>query len=218
MLEYLPLFLDGLSTTVWLSVLGSMVTVVVAFVLGLMRLSRSPLLSWPATAVVEISRGTSLFVQVFWLFYALPLVGIRWDAFAIGVFAIGINAGAFASEVVRASIQAVPRAQVEAAVALNVPRHKRFFRIVLPQAVVLMIPGMSNVVVDLIKATSFVSLITVTELTFQMTLYRVLTGDTTRSLLALLAAYYVLCTLAQWGFDALDRRMTRNLDVTRRAP
>jgi polar amino acid transport system permease protein len=115
---------------------------------------------------VELFRGSSLLVQIFYFFFVLPLIGIRLDPFTTGVVALGLNVGAYGSEVVRAAVLNVDPGQREAAIALNMPSGLAMRRVILPQAFVAMLPPFANLLVELLKGTSLVSLITLTEVSF----------------------------------------------------
>ena len=122
---------------------------------------------WLATVYVEVFRGTSALVQLFWLFFVLPQFGLTLAPFLVAVLALGLNVGAYGSEVVRGAILGVPRGQWEATTALNMTRAAALRRIILPQAFVAMIPPWGNLFIELLKATSLVSLITLSDLTFR---------------------------------------------------
>jgi polar amino acid transport system permease protein len=160
------LFWEGLWITVYATVLGTLLATAVALVLGLLELSRYVALRAIARTVVEFFRGTSLVVQLFWIVFALPVV----TGYRIGepemnaVIALGLNFGAYGAEVVRGSINAVPRPQREACTALNLTAVHRFRRVIFPQALPLMIPPAGNLVIQLIKSTPLVYLIGVVDL------------------------------------------------------
>ncbi|NGP45468.1 ectoine/hydroxyectoine ABC transporter permease subunit EhuC [Bacillaceae bacterium SIJ1] len=138
----------------------------IAFIAGLSRVSRSKIVRGMTLTYVEFFRGTSLLVQMFWIFYVVPeLFGYILSPFLAGVIALSLNYGAYASEVVRSSIEAVPKGQMEAGIALNMSRRQQMLRIILPQAFRRMLPGFGNNVIELLKGTSLLSLITLTEAT-----------------------------------------------------
>ncbi len=177
--EWMPALLRGTWMTLKITFFGCILAVVFAFLaafgkmstttlsvpLGKRRLSLRPL-RWLAIAYIEVFRGTSALVQLFWLFFVLPFWGITLDAFTTGVLAMGLNVGAYGAEVVRGAIQAVPRGQWEAATALNMGYWTKMRRIIVPQAALAMIPPWGNLFIELLKATALVSLITITDLTF----------------------------------------------------
>ncbi|MFI5980577.1 ectoine/hydroxyectoine ABC transporter permease subunit EhuC [Streptomyces sp. NPDC051555] len=188
----LPSVGQGIAVTLLATALSAAVALIVAFGFGLMTRSPRLLLRGPARFTVEFFRGTSLYVQLFWLFFALPVLGFRLEPMACAVVAFGLNFGAYGSEVVRGAIDAVPRAQWEASLALGMSPRKRMTRVVLPQAWVQMIPPFGNLLVQLLKATPLLSLITIADLTFEMDQLRSLTGSTAQAYLAILVIYYAI--------------------------
>ena len=145
--------------------LAALVAVPSALIGGLGRLSPFRPVRLLAGAYIEVFRGTSAIVQLFWVFYVLPELGITLDPLTAGVIVLGLNSGAYGAEVVRGAIKAVPRGQWEAATALRLNRPLRMALVVLPQAVPTMIPPFGNLFIDLLKGTSLLSLITVTDAT-----------------------------------------------------
>lgn len=129
---FFPALLAGARLTAEITVLGSALAVGMAILSALARMYGGRPLGWIATAYVQLFRGTSALVQLFWLFFVLPQFGVYLDAFAVAVIALGLNIGAYGSEVVRGAILAVPRGQWEAATALNMGRLQMLRRIVLP--------------------------------------------------------------------------------------
>jgi polar amino acid transport system permease protein len=194
----------GILTTVEATVLGALLALVVAFVLGLLSLSRRTVVRGTVRVVVEFFRGTSLYVQLFWLFYALPILGIRFAPLACGVLALGLCYGAYGAEVVRGAINAVPRAQWEATVALNLTPFQRMRLVILPQAWVGMIPPFNNLLIQLLKCTPLLSLVTIADLTFEGQQLRGATGQTALAYLFLLIVYFVLAYLFTLLMNALE--------------
>lgn len=164
---FMPGLLAGAWLTVQIAALGCVVAVVMATLAALLRLYGHWALRWLATTYVEIFRGTSALVQLFWLFFVLPYFGISLDPFTVGVIGLGLNVGAYGAEVVRGAVQSVQRGQWEASVALNMTRWQALRRIILPQAFVAMIPPWGNLFIELLKSTALVSLITLGDLTFR---------------------------------------------------
>ncbi|WMX48627.1 ectoine/hydroxyectoine ABC transporter permease subunit EhuC [Streptomyces roseicoloratus] len=201
----LPRLGEGLLVTVEATVLGAGLALVLAYALGLMSGSRSRAARGAARTVVEFFRGTSLYVQLFWLFFALPMLGFRLEPLACGVVALGLNFGAYGAEVVRGAVAAVPRAQLEASVALGMGPGLRLRRVVLPQAHPLMVAPFKNLLVQLLKATPLLSLVTVPDLTFRIDQLRSATGDTAAAYLLLLAVYGVLAGVLSLLMNALER-------------
>ncbi|MEV0049476.1 ectoine/hydroxyectoine ABC transporter permease subunit EhuC [Saccharopolyspora shandongensis] len=206
-LPFLPLLLNGLLITLALTAVGVVITVLVAFAAGLCRMSRRRWLSWPAGVFIEIFRGTSMLVQLFWLFFALPFFGVQLVPFAAAVLALGLNEGAYGAEIVRGAITALPRGQREGAIALSLTPYQRMRYVILPQAIPAMIPPFGNVFVDLLKNTSLVSLVTVADLTFRAQMVRATTGATTAVFGTILVLYFVAAYALSVGMGRLERRM-----------
>ena len=184
---------------------GSVLALVLAFVFGMMANSRRLPARGVSRVVVEFFRGTSLYVQLFWLFYALPLLtGYELTALFCGVIALGINFGAYGSEIVRGALNAVPKAQWEAAVALNMSPWQRMRRVILPQAVVQMIPPFTNLLIQLLKCTPLLWLIGTAELTTVVQQMRDRTGASVAAYLTLLVMYFVLAYVITLAMNLLE--------------
>lgn len=203
---YIPYIVRGLGITAEAFGLGVVVCAPVALILGLMRDSGNRWLTVPATVIVEFFRGTSALVQLFWAFYALPLIGIRLAPLVAGILVIGLNEGSYASEVVRAGLRSVPAGQKEAAISLGLSRARRLWRIVLPQALPIMMPNITNAVIDLLKFTSLLSLVTVSDLTERALQIQQTTGVTLRTLGGILIVYYLFSLIIAGIMDVLERK------------
>jgi len=212
---YSVLILEGAWLTVQLTVMGCAVALVMAFSAGLARLSRLWWMRWLATCYIEFFRGTSIFVQLFWAYFVLPLTGVPVSPWQAGVLALGLNVGAYGAEVVRGAILSIPREQHEAGVALNLTRWQQMRHVILPQAVVLMLPTFGNNAIELLKGTAVVSLISLSDMTFQAQVVRAQTGSTAAPFLTILVLYFAMSSSISWSVRGLERRMSRGLDVTR---
>ncbi|WP_017754763.1 ectoine/hydroxyectoine ABC transporter permease subunit EhuC [Calidifontibacillus oryziterrae] len=166
-LDIIPKIIPGAVVTIEILLAASCLAFFVAFIAGLGRVSRFSIIRRITTVYVELFRGTSLLVQLFWIFFALPAFGLKLSPFLAGVVALGLNYGAYASEVVRGAILAIPYGQTEASIALNMTRFQRMRLVILPQALRIMLPGFGNISIELLKGTSLVSLITLTDLTYK---------------------------------------------------
>lgn len=212
---YLLLILNGAVTTIELTILGCGLALFMAFIAGLGRLSRFFAFRALATTYIEFFRGTSIFVQLFWAFFVLPLIGIPLSPFFAGVLALGLNIGAYGAEVVRGAILSVPRDQHEAGVALNFNRWQRMRYITMPQAIVLMLPTFGNNAIELLKGTAVVSLISISDMTFQAQVVRSQTGSTTMPFLTILVLYFIISLVISSSVRRLERRLSQGLDVTK---
>ncbi|MCQ9165561.1 MULTISPECIES: ectoine/hydroxyectoine ABC transporter permease subunit EhuC [unclassified Arthrobacter] len=205
-IEYAPLLLQGLWTTILVTIFSGALCLVVAFAAGLARLSTHRYLRWPAGVFIEVFRGTSLLVQMFWFFFALPFFGIQLFPLTAAVLALGLNEGAYAAEVVRGAIASRAKGQTEACIALGMEPALRLRRVIIPQSIPAMLPPFGNVMVDLLKNTSLVSLVTVADLTFRAQMIRSTTGQTTAIFLTILVIYFILSYLLTLLTSWLERR------------
>ena len=203
---------DGTVLTVVQFLLATVVAVSVAVLFGLMRLSRNPGLRGAATVYIEIFRGTSLLVQLFWIFFVLPIFGLHLDKFVAGFLAVGLNMGAYGAELVRGAIRAVPRGQWEAAAALNMTGRQRMRRIILPQAFIIMLPPWGNLVIEILKGTALVALISVADLMFEVRQINIATFLSVQAFGTALIVYYVLARfLVTPIMRALEGFMSRRI-------
>lgn len=205
MIEMLPSLLRGLAITAQVTAGAVLVAVAISAAAGLACVSRTRALRWAATAYVEVFRGTSALVQLFWFYFVLPLFGIELSAFTAGVLALGFNTGAYGAEVVRGAIRAVPAGQRDAAAALNLGRQQTLYRIVLPQAFPAMLPPAGNLAIELLKNSALVSLITLTELTFTAQLLRAETLRSAEAFTLVLVLYFAAALLITGAVRLLER-------------
>lgn len=204
--EAFPRLLDGAVVTLQLTAGGALLAFVIALVLGLMSISPRILARGSARVVVEFFRGTSLLVQLFWLFYVLPLFGYRIEPLVCGVLALGLNYGAYGAEVVRGALTAVPRVQWEAATAMNFSSAQRMRRVIFPQAWAQMIPPLTNLLVHLLKGSALASFITLQDLTFGVEQLRRGTGDTLFAFGVGLVIYFVIAYALTLVMNTLETR------------
>ncbi|WP_339153087.1 ectoine/hydroxyectoine ABC transporter permease subunit EhuC [Streptomyces sp. F41] len=209
-----PQVRSGLWVTLQATVLGALLALVLAFALGLAAGSRLLLVRGVSRVVVEFFRGTSLYIQLFWLYYAMPLVtGYELTPVICGVVAFGLNFGAYGAEVVRGAVNSVPRAQYEAAIALNLSPSRRLWKVILPQAWVQMIPSFTNLLIQLLKATPLLWLISAADLMTVIQTLRDRSGETLTAYLTLLAAYFVLAYALTMLMNLLERSAKRRLGL-----
>ncbi|MFH8690960.1 ectoine/hydroxyectoine ABC transporter permease subunit EhuC [Streptomyces anulatus] len=214
LVEEFPRVRSGLWVTLQATVLGALLAGVLAFALGLMAGSRLLLARGFSRVVVEFFRGTSLYIQLFWLYYAMPLLtGYELTPVVCGVVAFGLNFGAYGAEVVRGAINSVPRGQYEAAIALNLSPTRRLWKVILPQAWVQMIPSFTNLLIQLLKATPLLWLISAADLMTVIQQLRDRTGETLTAYLTLLAAYFVLAYALTMLMNLLERSAKRRLGL-----
>lgn len=214
LVEELPRVRSGLQVTLLATALGALLALVLAFALGLMAGSRLLLARGVSRVVVEFFRGTSLYIQLFWLYYAMPaLTGYELTPLVCGVVAFGLNFGAYGAEVVRGAINSVPRGQYEAAIALNLSPSRRLWKVILPQAWVQMIPSFTNLLIQLLKATPLLWLISAADLMTVIQQLRDRTGETLTAYLTLLVAYFVLAYALTLLMNRLEQSAKRRLGL-----
>jgi polar amino acid transport system permease protein len=207
--DYLPALLKGAAVTAEIALASTAIGAVLAFAAGIARAEGGRVPSLVALVYVEIFRGTSLLVQLFWLYYALPLVGVSFDPITTGIAGLALNIGAYGAEVVRGALQAVPPQQREAARALNFGRLHTLSHIYLPQAVVEMMPSFGNLAVQNLKDTSLVSLISISDLTFRAQSLRNLTLDSVTIYSLTLIGYFVMALLLTGFMRRLETALRR---------
>lgn len=212
---YWPLLLSGTGVTIVQFLLGAILTVLLALSFGLMKLSSNKIIMSSAISYIEIFRGTSLLVQLYWIFFVLPLFGITLEKFTAGWVAIGLNAGAYGAELVRGGITSVPKGQWEAATAINMSSAQRMWRIILPQALVNMLPAWGNLMVEILKGTALVSLISVADLMFHAKQINASTYMSAQIFGAALIIYYILARfMLTPSMRWLEAYMARKIGIT----
>ncbi|WP_377534849.1 ectoine/hydroxyectoine ABC transporter permease subunit EhuC [Paenactinomyces guangxiensis] len=207
--KILPRLLEGLGVTVQLTIYSAVLAFVIALAVGFARLSKFKVVRFLSGIYVEFFRGTSLLVQLFWLYFVLPQLGISLPADLTGLLALGLNYGAYSSEIVRSSILSIPRGQTEAAIALNMTPGQRMRSVILPQAFRIMLPSFGNQLIELLKGTSLVSLITISDMTFAATTLRTDMNQYTPEIFGLLLIlYFVIAYPLTLGVRWFERRLS----------
>ncbi|WP_019154084.1 ectoine/hydroxyectoine ABC transporter permease subunit EhuC [Robertmurraya massiliosenegalensis] len=211
-LDIVPKILPGVIVTIEILLAASCLAIVVAFIAGLGRISRFAFIRRITAVYVELFRGTSLLVQLFWIFFALPAFGFQFTPFLAGVVALGLNYGAYGSEIVRGAIMAIPQGQTEASIALNMTRWQRLRLVILPQAIRMMLPGFGNTLIELLKGTSLVSLITLTDLTYKgLILQNTNLSYTFPVFIVLLVLYFIIALPLIIGVRKLEKNASRGV-------
>lgn len=208
---------DGLLVTVQATVGGIILATLLSFVAGLAMLSRHTAVRAITRVYVEIWRGTSEVVQLFWLYFVLPvLTGFQLLPLWAGIVVLGLNFGAYGAEIVRGAVQSVPKEQHEGCVALNFSPAQRMQRVILPQALVEMVPPFNNLFIQLLKGTALLTFITVPEMTHQATVVLVpsFTGQVALIFTILLLFYLVLSIVITFLMRLLERWAARKVGRT----
>ncbi|WP_047980970.1 amino acid ABC transporter permease [Ornithinibacillus contaminans] len=205
----LPMILGAVKYTIPLTIIAFILGLLVALLTAMMRLSKSRILRIPAVVYVSAIRGTPLLVQLFIIFFGLPSIGVTIDPFPSAVIAFTLNVGAYASEIVRASILSISKGQWEAAFTIGMTRSMALRRIILPQATRVSIPPLSNSFISLVKDTSLASLILVAELFRQAQEIAARTFDFLLLYTEAGLIYWVICFILSLFQNQLEKRYDR---------
>lgn len=214
-LTYIDFLLSGAWVTIQLTIYSTLLGGLFAFMFGVGRLSTNRLIKAISIGFIEFFRGTSLLVQLFWLYFALPVLGqmigldLRMPPMVVGTLALALNIGAYAAEVVRGAIQAVPLTQYEAAKSLDFSPRQTMWRIAVPQAIPEMMPSFGNLAVQNLKDTALVSLISLADLAFRAEQLRNFTQDSTTIYSLLLFMYFGMALVITLMMKGLERYVNR---------
>jgi cystine transport system permease protein len=210
--EAAPVMLTGAGYTLLFALASMVGGLALGFPAAVLRMSPWALLRWPATLYVSVMRGTPLLVQIFVIYYGLPSIGIEFTPVTAGVLALSLNAGAYLSESLRGAIASIGVGQWRASFSLGLGYWQTLAHIVLPQALRVAVPSMSNTLISLIKDTSLVSVITMTEL---MLSTKEVIATTFRPLPLYIAAAAIYWCMSL-AFESLQRRAERHLNRAHR--
>lgn len=214
-LSYSDPLLSGAWVTIQLTLYSTLLGALFSFVFGVGRLSSNWFFKALSISFIEIFRGTSLLVQLFWLYFALPLLGdwigvdLRLPPVVAGTLALALNIGAYGAEVVRGAVQAVPKTQYEAAQALDFSPRQILWRIAVPQAIPEMMPSFGNLAIQNLKDTALVSLIGLADLAFRAEQIRNYTQDSTTIYSLLLLMYFGMALVISFGMYLLEKYTCR---------
>ena len=207
--EILPTLGEALLITVQATILGMSVAIVLGLILALLRRARPKAIAVPTAVFIEFVRSTPLLVQMYFLFYVLPVTGVQMSPLATGIMALGVHYAAYCAEVYRAGIEAVPRGQLEAARALNMSPWRTQIGVVLPQAIPPVVPALGNYLVAMFNDTPLLSAITVVELLQQSKLIGSATFRYTEPLTMVGVLFLLLSLIAAWGVRRLEIGLQR---------
>ena len=206
--EAAPVMLTGAGYTLVFALAAMIGGLALGFPAAVLRMSPYALLRWPAALYVSVMRGTPLLVQIFVIYYGLPSIGIEFTPVTAGVLALSLNSGAYLSESLRGAIDSISVGQWRASFSLGLGYWQTLGHIVLPQALRVAVPSMSNTLISLIKDTSLVSVITMTEL---MLTTKEVIATTFRPLPLYIAAAAIYWCMSL-AFEGVQRRAERRLN------
>lgn len=209
LLPYLPEFIRGLQATLFYSLCSVGLAAAIGLVTALARLSDVPPLRWAARLYIDVARGTPALVQIFFVYFGAPALGIRLGAPTSAVIALGLNSGGYLAEIFRAGILAVDPGQIEAGRSLGMSRGQTMRRVILPQAARLVVPSSAGEFTNLIKGTSLLSTISITELTRVAQQVVSVTFRPIEAYLAIAVVYFVINAVVAQGSIWLERVLRR---------
>jgi polar amino acid transport system permease protein len=213
--SYINPLMQGARVTVELTIYSTVLGAIFSFAFGLGKISQNRLIRAISVGYIEVFRGTSLLVQLFWLYFALPVAGqmmgidLRLPPVVAGVLALSLNIGAYGAEVVRGAVQSVSHDQYEAAKALNFTPRKTLYRIALPQAIPEMMPSFGNLAIQNLKDTALVSLISLGDLAFRAEQLRNFTQDSVTIYSMVLLMYFGMALVLTALMKTLERFVGR---------
>jgi len=202
-----PYLLNGAVISLQVTVLAIVFGIILGLIVALGRLSGSWIIRFICTAFVEFIRGTPLLVQIYIVYFALPQLGIQLGPIPAGVLAIGVNSGAYNSEIFRGGIQSIDKGQTEAAKSQGMTYWQTMRYIILPQALRRIIPPLGNEFVTLIKDSSLVSVMSVHELTFRANLVAARTYNFFTMYIGTAIIYFVMTFITSKMLGLLERRL-----------
>ena len=210
-MKYIPMLLDGVKWTIILTLLAVSFGVLLGLITALMRMSRFKVISFIATCYIEVVRGTPIMVQLFLIYFGLPQVlGFNIPELISAVIALAFNSGAYVAEIIRAGIQAVDRGQTEASYSLGMNNTMTMRYIIIPQAIKNILPALVNEFITLIKESSVVSVIGLTELTRKATIISSITYKPFEPLIIIAGIYFIMTFSLSKFMGRIERRMKKS--------
>lgn len=210
-IDSLPFLLQGVPMTLVLSILGMILGLVLGFFIALASGAKHIVFRWPARLYISFMRGTPMIVFLFLLYFGLPVIGIELTAFLAATLAFGLNSAAYIAEINRASLSSIDAGQWESAKALNMPYWTTMRAIILPQAVRIAIPPLSNVLLSIVKGTSLAAMITVPELFQKAQIVAGRTFDSMTMYILVALIYWPICGAISYLQNRLETRYSQYL-------
>lgn len=193
--ESLPTVLEGLPYTLAISLAGMAIGLLLGFFLALGRSSTAIYLRWPSRLYISFMRGTPILVFLFLLYFGLPFIGLTLSAVTAAVVGFGLNSAAYNAEIIRASLKSVSTGQWEASRALGFSYWQTVRHVIIPQATRIALPPLTNVMLDLVKATSLAAVISVPEMIQRAQTVIGRTGDAMTLYLLVAFIYWPICII-----------------------
>lgn len=205
--RYLPQILRGAPVALSLTVLGILFGTIIGMIIAQIKMSRIRPIRWIGSFYTWFLRGTPMLVQLYFLYFGLPVIGVTLSAYNASIIGLSLNIGAYMAEIIRGGIQAIDKGQFEAAKALGMTQWQTMKRIIIPQTVRIILPSLGNEFITLLKDTSLVAAITLTEI-LKLT-YEVTSRDFNPiPAFAVAATFYLFfTTILTYLFNALERKL-----------
>ena len=225
--KYYGFFLEGTKNTLIIAFFTVLLGTILGVLMAMAKLSGFKPLKWLATAYIEFFRGTPLLVQLMFIFYGLPMIGVKFpdvsfipdfQRFAAGIVAMSLNSCAYVAEIIRSGIQAVDGGQMEAARSLGFTRGQAMRMVVLPQAVKNILPALGNEFVTIIKESSIVSVIGIADLMYRTNGVKAKNYKTLECLFIAAMIYFIMTFIGGRLIALIERRMNRGRKKSRNHP
>ena len=210
-IESLPYVLEGIWYTLLISMGSMLIGLVIGFFLALARTSPKKIMQWPARLYISFMRGVPILVILFLLYFAMPVIGIEFTAVQAALIGFSINSAAYIAEVFRSSLASVDKGQWESSTALGLTYWQTMRRIILPQSVRIAVPSLSNVYLDLIKASSLAAMITVPEIFQKARIVGAREYDLLTLLILVALIYWAICSVMTVLQNYLEKRYAEYL-------
>ncbi|MDE7317518.1 MAG: amino acid ABC transporter permease [Helicobacter sp.] len=209
MLRFAPEFGKGIALTLWLTALGILFSVAIGVLCVLLLHFKRPFLSRCCRFYIEISRNTPLLIQLFFLYYGLPKIGIALSSFTCAVIGLGFLGGSYMAESLRSGLESVRPMQIQSGMSLGLSEWQNLYYVILPQALAVAMPSLSANIIFLLKETSVVSIIALADVVYKMTELNSIYYKTDELLLMLFLCYLVMILPLSLFLGRLEKRLAR---------
>lgn len=210
-IDSFPYVLSGIGYTLLIALVSMVVGLIIGFFLALARTSSLLILQWPARMYISFMRGVPILVILFLLYFGFPIIGIEFSAVQAALIGFSLNSAAYMAEILRSSLSSVDIGQWESSKALGLSYWQSMKRIILPQSVRIAIPPLSNVLMDLIKASSLAAMITVPEIFQKARIVGAREYDLLTLLILVALIYWAICSLMTVLQNYLEERYAKYL-------
>ncbi len=221
MIKWLPTFLEGALLTVIISLLVVILGSMIGLIATLLKRSKFKILRFISTAYTQIIRGTPMLLQLYIWVYGLPIFGIKLPTigflgvygsrdFLTAVLALSINSGAYVCELLRGGLDAIDKGQMEAGRSLGLSQAQTMRLIIIPQAVKVILPGLCNEFIQMIKESSIVSVIGVFDVMYTQNIIKAATYRTFEPLVVIAIIYFILTTILTSIMGVIERKMNKD--------